>query len=74
MFNLITSFRASAEYTTEISDRTRTGYNRYLKLIEDEFGDMPIDVIQNPKARGELKLGATPCPIKRERQITLGPC
>jgi hypothetical protein len=55
MFNLIASFRASAEYTTEISDRTRTSYNRFLKLIEDEFGDMPNDVLQNPKARGEFK-------------------
>jgi integrase len=55
MFTLIASFRASAEYTTEISDRTRTSYNRFLKLIEDEFGDMSIDALQNPKARGEFK-------------------
>jgi integrase len=55
MFNLIASFRSSAEYTTEIGDRTRASYNRFLKLIEDEFGDMPIDVVQNPKARGAFK-------------------
>jgi integrase len=55
MFNLIALFRASSEYTTEIGERTRTSYNRFLKKIEAEFGDMPIEAVQNIKARGEFK-------------------
>jgi integrase len=52
---LINLFRTSSAYTTEISDKTRTSYNRYLKLIEEEFGDMTLADLQHPNARGEFK-------------------
>jgi hypothetical protein len=35
--------------------KTRRSYSRYLNLIENEFGDMTIEVIEHPKARGEFK-------------------
>lgn len=52
---IINLFRASSAYTTEISEKTRKSYNRYLKLIEDEFGDMTLADAQHPNARGEFK-------------------
>src|SRR2546421_10123870 len=39
MFNLVALFRSSTEYTST-AEKTRKSYNRYLKLIETEFGEM----------------------------------
>ncbi len=62
--SLIESFRASSEFKLK-AERTRKSYNRYLKLIEDEFGDLPLDAAQQNRARGEFKewrdtMAATP--------------
>ena len=54
MFNLVALFRSSAEFTS-LSDKTRKSYSRYLKMIEEDHGDMPIEVVEHPKARGEFK-------------------
>lgn len=54
MFNLVASYRASSEFTSK-SEKTRRGYSRYMHLIEQEFGDMPIEHIENPRARGLFK-------------------
>jgi integrase len=54
MFNLVALFRSSTEFTS-CADKTRKSYNRYLKLIENEFGDMTNEVVEHPKARGEFK-------------------
>jgi hypothetical protein len=54
MFNLVALFRSSVEFTS-LSDKTRKSYGRYLKMIEEDHGDMPLDVVENPKARGEFK-------------------
>jgi hypothetical protein len=73
MFNLVASFRSSAEYVTEISDRTRASCNRFLKLIEDQFGDMPIDVVQNRKPGEYSRNGATRWLTSHVPPITHGP-
>ncbi len=54
MFNLVVLFRSSAEFTS-LSDKTRKSYSRYLKMIEEDHGDMPLEVVEHPKARGEFK-------------------
>jgi integrase len=54
MFSLIAAYKASSEFTT-CADRSRKDYMRFLKMIEDEFGDMPISYIEKPKARGNFK-------------------
>jgi integrase len=54
MFNLVALFRSSAEFTS-LSDKTRKSYDRYLKMIEEDHGDMPLEVVEHPKARGEFK-------------------
>lgn len=55
MKSLIVMFRNSSEYSKDISPKTRTSYDRYLKLIEEEFGDMVLDDVQHKSARGEFK-------------------
>jgi len=52
---LITIFRNSAEYKTNIVEKTRKSYDRYLKKIASEFGNMPLALAQDPRARGKFK-------------------
>jgi integrase len=54
LFSLIALYRSSTEFTA-LSEKTRKSYSRYLRLIEDDFGDMPIEAVEHPKARGEFK-------------------
>lgn len=54
MFNLIALYRSSSEFTG-LADKTRKSYAHYLRMIEDDYGDMPLEVIGHPKARGEFK-------------------
>jgi hypothetical protein len=54
LFSLIAAFKASTEYTS-LGDKTRKDYLRYLKAIEDEFGAMPLAVVQDRRARGKFK-------------------
>ena len=54
MFNLIALYRGSSEFK-RLSAKTQKSYSRYLKMIENEYGDMPLEVAQHPKARGEFK-------------------
>lgn len=54
MFGLIAAFKASSEFTTR-AEKTRRDYLRYLTLIEERFGRMPLAALQHPMARGEFK-------------------
>ena len=54
LFTLIAEFRASSEYSS-LSDATKRAYTAYLRLIEKEFGDMPIEALSDPEVRGEFK-------------------
>ena len=54
LFTLIVEFRASSEYTS-LSDATKRAYTAYLKMIESEFGDMPLEALSDPEVRGEFK-------------------
>jgi integrase len=55
MQSLIDMFRLSAEYRTQIGEKTRRSYNSYLRLIEDRFGTLPLEAVASPKARGKFK-------------------
>lgn len=37
------------------SEATRRAYRAYLKLAVAEFGDVPLDVLQDPRMRGDIK-------------------
>lgn len=52
--SLIAAFKSSTEYTKK-ADRTRKDYLRYLDMIGEEFGDMPISLLEKPKTRGTFK-------------------
>lgn len=54
MFALIAEFKGSAEFTTR-KEATRRDYLRYMKLIEAEFGDMPVAALADPEVRGVFK-------------------
>jgi hypothetical protein len=54
LFTLISEFRASAEFTGT-SGPTQRNYRRYLRLIEEEFGDLPLRALLDPEIRGEFK-------------------
>ncbi len=54
MFSLIAGYKASTEFT-KLAERTRKDYMKYLRLVEDEFGAMPIPVIEDRRARGKFK-------------------
>jgi integrase len=54
LFALIAAFKGSTEYTS-LADKTRKDYLRYLKMIENEFGTMPLAVVQDRRARGKFK-------------------
>jgi integrase len=51
---LIAEFRSSADYAN-LAPATCRSYASYLKLIENSFGDMPIEALTDPRVRGEFK-------------------
>jgi integrase len=64
LFTLVSEYKASAEYLG-LAPTTQRAYSAYLKVIEIEFGDMPLGALENPKVRGEFKqwrdgMAATP--------------
>jgi integrase len=54
LFSLVAAFKSATEYTS-LADKTRKDYLRYLKAIEEEFGTMPLAVVQDRRARGKFK-------------------
>jgi hypothetical protein len=54
LFCLIAAYRSSSEFRTR-SKKTQKDYERYLKLIENECGTMPISVAQDRRTRGKFK-------------------
>jgi integrase len=50
---LIHQFEDSPEFTTQIAPRTQADYRKQFKLIEREFGDLPLAKV--PAARGMFK-------------------
>jgi hypothetical protein len=40
---------------SSLSDSTKRAYTAYLRMIEAEFGDMPIEALSDPEVRGEFK-------------------
>jgi hypothetical protein len=53
-FTLIAEFKTSAEYQG-LRPSIQRAYAAYLKLVEQEFGDLPIEALSDPAVRGEFK-------------------
>jgi integrase len=54
LFTLISEFKASAEFVGK-SASTQRNYRLYFRLIENEFGDLPLKALLDPEIRGEFK-------------------
>jgi integrase len=46
-------FRASAEFG-KLAAKTKQAYLFYLRMIENEFGDMPLRLVEDRRARGDF--------------------
>lgn len=53
--SLIAEFRASAEFR-RLSASSIRSYSSYIKLIENEFGDLPLAALEDRRIRGEFKI------------------
>ncbi len=51
---LIAEFKGSAEFR-QLSPSSSRAYLSYIKLIEDEFGDLPLAALEDRRIRGEFK-------------------
>lgn len=51
---LIEAYKDSADFKDR-SESSKRAYRAYLKLIEDEFGDMDLEAAQDRRARGDFK-------------------
>ena len=61
---IITGYRGSPAYE-RLSASSKRAYGAYIKIIEDEFGDVPIAALSDIRMRGEFlewrdKFAATP--------------
>lgn len=54
LMTLIAEFKASPEFH-RLSPSSVRSYLFYIKLIEDEFGDLPLAALADRRVRGEFK-------------------
>jgi integrase len=52
--SLIDYFKDQNEYKS-LSDSSRRAYDSYLNLIDEKFGTMPIEAVEDKRARGDFK-------------------
>lgn len=54
LMTIIAQFKVAAEFT-QLAVSSQRAYRAYIKLIEDEFGDMPLAALSDKRIRGEFK-------------------
>ena len=54
LMTIIAQYKAAPEFT-KLAASTRRAYLAYIKLVEDEFGDLPIAALADRRVRGEFK-------------------
>lgn len=54
MMTLIAEFKGSAEFQ-KLAPSSIRNYISYIKMIEDEFGDLPLAALEDRRIRGEFK-------------------
>jgi len=54
MMTLIAEYKGSAEFR-RLAPSTTRAYLGYIKMIEDQFGDLPLDALNDLRIRGEFK-------------------
>jgi integrase len=66
--SLIAYFQTTTEFTTGISERTRSDYIKQIKIIEQKFGDFPLSALGDQRTRGIFKEWRDELAIKSIRQ------
>ena len=51
---IIAQYKGAPEFT-RLAESTRRAYLIYIKLIENEFGDLPVAALADRRVRGEFK-------------------
>ncbi|MET4803768.1 site-specific integrase [Bradyrhizobium sp. LB11.1] len=51
---IIAQYKAAPDFTA-LAQSTKRAYLAYIKLVEDEFGDLPIAALTDRRVRGEFK-------------------
>lgn len=54
LMSLIARFKSSAEYQS-LAPTSLHAYSAYIRLIEDDFGDLPLGALEDRRMRGEFK-------------------
>lgn len=54
LFNVIARYKASSDFRG-LAEKTRKDYLRYIGMIEEKFGTLPLAAAEMPKARGVFK-------------------
>lgn len=54
LMTLIAEFKGSSDFTSK-APSTIKAYLAYIKLIENEFGDLPLEALNDRRVRGEFK-------------------
>jgi len=52
--SIIARYKAAPEFTS-LAQSTKREYLAYIKLVEDEFGDLPLGALADRRVRGEFK-------------------
>ena len=54
LMTIIAQFKVASEFT-QLAMSSQRAYRSYIKLIEDEFGDLPLAALSDKRVRGEFK-------------------
>jgi integrase len=54
LMTVVAQYKAAPEFTS-LAPSTRRAYLNYIKLIENEFGDLPLTALADRRVRGEFK-------------------
>ena len=57
LFTLIAGLRVARLKFLSLSNSTKRAYSAYLRMIETEFGDMPIEALSDPEVQVNLNGG-----------------
>src|SRR5262249_5576374 len=53
--HLISVYKGSHEFS-RLAPRTKEDYLRHIRRLEERWGEMPIDALSHPRARGSFKV------------------
>lgn len=65
--SIFTAFQASPDFD-QLAPRTRADYRKLFKVIEEEYGDLPIKLLENRKTRGDFMAWRDRLAAKSHRQ------